>query len=117
MTGADLSATQLEDCRFRGCRIDLASFRFAKLEAVRFEECVLAESDFYGATFSSVVFEGCDLTRAVWAEARFERSELRGCDIGGAVNPEQLRGVRMPWQDVVAAAGELAAALGIEIVD
>jgi hypothetical protein len=42
---------------------------------------------------------------------------LRGVDRAGAGDPECLRGVRMPWSDVVNAAAELAAALGIEIVD
>jgi hypothetical protein len=42
---------------------------------------------------------------------------MRGCDLSGAANPSQLRGVRMPWPDVISAAGELAAAVGIEIID
>jgi hypothetical protein len=44
------------------------------------------------------------------------RSEMRGCDITGAVSPERLRGVRMP-RDVIGAAAELAAAVGVEIID
>jgi len=42
---------------------------------------------------------------------------VRGVDLSGAGNPEYLRGVRMPWADVVNAAAELAEAVGIEIVD
>jgi len=42
---------------------------------------------------------------------------MRGTDISGAGNPERLRGVRMPWPDVLASAGVLAAAVGIEVVD
>jgi hypothetical protein len=39
---------------------------------------------------------------------------MRGCDLSGARNPEQLRGIRMPWVDIIRTAGELAAAVGIE---
>jgi hypothetical protein len=42
---------------------------------------------------------------------------LRGCELSGLVGAERLRGVRMPWPDVVAATAVLAAAVGIEIVD
>jgi hypothetical protein len=39
---------------------------------------------------------------------------MRRCDLTGSINPERLRGVRMPWTDVINAAGELAAAVGIQ---
>jgi uncharacterized protein YjbI with pentapeptide repeats len=117
MTGLDLSASQLEDCVFRDCRIDLASFRFARLERVRFERCVMDEADLANATLESVVFEECQLGRSIWAHATCSRSELRGCEVAGALNAEAWRGMRLPWPDAVAAAGELAAALGIQIVD
>jgi uncharacterized protein YjbI with pentapeptide repeats len=117
LTGIDLSGSDMEDCVFRDCRFDLPSLRFARLQRVRFERCALQEADFAEATLESVAFESCALTGAVWTEAVCTRSELRGCDISGAVNAEQLRGMRMPWTDVVGAAGELAAALGIEILD
>ncbi len=77
----------------------------------------MEEADFYGAAFSSCMFDDCVLTRSSWSDATFERSEMRGVDLAGAGNPECLRGVRMPWADVVNAAAELAAAVGIEIVD
>jgi uncharacterized protein YjbI with pentapeptide repeats len=63
------------------------------------------------------MFEDCVLTRSSWSDASFRRSEMRGVDLSGAGNLECLRGVRMPWADVVNAAGELAEAVGIEIVD
>lgn len=117
LTGVNLSDSTIEDTTFVDCRIDLASFRFAKLARVRFEGCRMEDVDFYEATLTSVVFDNCVLTGATWAGATFVRSEMRGCDLSGAINPEGLRGVRMPWPDVINAAGELAAAAGIEIVD
>jgi uncharacterized protein YjbI with pentapeptide repeats len=116
MTGGNLAECALRDVSLVDCRAELTSYRFATLERVRFERCRLTESDFYGARFESVVFVDCDLSRALWAEATFQNSELRGCDISGAGNPERLRGVAMPWSDVLASAGELARAAGIVVL-
>jgi uncharacterized protein YjbI with pentapeptide repeats len=117
LTGANLALADIEDATFQDCRIDLASFRFAKLKRVRFENCQMQEVDFYEAKLTSVVFTDCVLAGVTLAGATFTSSEMRGCDLSGAVNPGQLRGVRMAWPDVINAAGELAAAVGIEIVE
>ena len=117
MTGVNFAEAVLRDVRFVGCRIDLASFRFCRLERVRFEHCQLTESDFYGAKIDSVVFADSDLGRAILAEATFTGSEMRGCSVTGAVNPDRLRGVGMRWDDIVAAAGELARATGVHVID
>jgi hypothetical protein len=97
--------------------MDLCSFRFARIDRVRFERCRLGESDLYEAHLSSATFVDCDLSGVTLTGASFTRSEMRGCDLSSARNPEQLRGVRMPWVDVIRSAGELAGALGIEIVE
>jgi uncharacterized protein YjbI with pentapeptide repeats len=117
LTGTSFAAAHIEDAVFNDCRIDLASFRFARLERVRFEECRMDETDFSEAKLESVVFEDCSLTNASWGAASLRRCEMRGCDLTGSRNPERLAGVRMPWPDVINAVGELAAAVGIEIVD
>jgi len=117
LTGANLAGADIQDATFEDCRIDLASFRFAKLKRVAFERCQMDEVDFYDATLTSVAFTDCVLVGATLGGATFTRSEMRGCDLSGAANPGQLRGVRMPWPDVINAAGELAAAVGIEIID
>ena len=117
MTGSDLAGSILEDVRFLDCRLDLAFFGTARLSRVRFERCRLDEVDFTEASLSSVAFVDCTLRGSVWTEASLTACELRGSDIAGAVHVERLRGVRMPVADVLAAATDLAAALGIEIVD
>jgi uncharacterized protein YjbI with pentapeptide repeats len=117
LTGATLSGAVLEDVSFSDCRIDLASFRSAKMARVRFERCRLDEADFSGAKLGSVMFVGCVLVKALWTDATLSRCEMRGTDISGAGNPERLRGVRMPWPDVLAAAAVLAEAVGVEIID
>jgi uncharacterized protein YjbI with pentapeptide repeats len=116
MTGAGLASASLEDVSFADCRIDLAFFASARLSRVRFTGCQLQEADFSGATLKSVVFEGCVLARTRWTDATVAQSEMRRCDLGGSTDIGRLRGVRMPVEDVLANAEELAAALGIEIV-
>lgn len=117
LTGANLAEADIQDATFEDCRIDLASFRFAKLKRVGFERCQMDEIDFYEANLSSVAFIDCVLVGATLGGATFTGSEMRGCDLSGVANPGQLRGVRMPWPDVISAAGELASAVGIEIID
>jgi uncharacterized protein YjbI with pentapeptide repeats len=117
LTGAELSGGVLDDVTFAACRLDLASFRGTKLSSVRFQGCRMEEADFQDAALASCVFDDCVLTRSGWLGATLERTEMRSVDLAGAGNPECLRGVRMPWADVVNAAAELAAAVGIEIID
>jgi len=116
-TGVELGASALRDVAFVECRLDLSSFRHATLERVAFRDCRLDEADFYGATLTSVLFEHTRLVGATFEEASFDGSELRGCELEGLRGVERLRGVRMPWPDVVQLAGLLAAAAGIELVD
>jgi uncharacterized protein YjbI with pentapeptide repeats len=117
LTGATLAASQLENVTFVDCRLDLCSFRFSQLEIVRFEGCRMNESDFYEAQLTSVMFDDCDLTGVTLTGATFADSEIRGCDLSAAKSPDRLRGVRMPWADVMRIAGELASGIGIEVLD
>ena len=115
-TGLELAEAELRDVAFRDCRLDLAGFRFATLEQVSFVDCRLDEADFHGATLTSVRFERCRLGGASFEAATFTDGELRGCELDDLRGADRLRGVRMPWPDVVAIAGLLATAAGIEIV-
>ena len=117
LTGASFANASLEDVVFSDCRVDLAQFRLAKLLRVRFEDCRLEEADFYNAGLASVFFSGCDLSGVSLAGMTVKASEMRNCKLATIGNPERLRGVRMPWPDVVQAADVLAAAVGIEIVE
>jgi len=114
LTGVNFSGSTMENVTFSGCRLDLGSFRFANIDSVRFDRCRMQGSDFYDARITSATFVDCDLTEVVLTGATFDRSEMRGCDLSGARSPEQLRGFRMPWVDIIRIAGELAAAVGIE---
>ena len=117
LTGAVLAGVSLRDVSFVDCRMDLAAIRFGRLERVRFENCRMDEIDLYEAKLSSVVLAGCGLTNASLAKAAFSSCEMHECDLDGIGNPEQLRGVGMPWPDIVRSAAVLAAAAGVHVVD
>jgi uncharacterized protein YjbI with pentapeptide repeats len=117
LTGSELAEASLEDVTFVDCRLDLAGLRLAKLERVVFRDCRMEECDLYGATLTDALFERCALRQARLAKARLERVELRGCDLTGLDGVEALRGVRMPWNDVLENAPLFASAVGIETVD
>jgi uncharacterized protein YjbI with pentapeptide repeats len=117
LTGAVLAGASLRDMSFVDCRMDLSAIRFGRLERVRFENCRMEEIDLYEARLSSVVFAGCGLTNASLAKAAFSSCEMHECDLAGIGNPEQLRGVGMPWPDIVRSAAVLAAAAGVRVID
>ncbi|WP_411277555.1 pentapeptide repeat-containing protein [Gaiella sp.] len=117
LTGVELAEAVISDVVFDECRVDLAGLRHAKLERVVFRDCRMSECDFYGSSLKDVLFERCELREATFSAVKLQRVELRGCDLGGLRGAEALRGVRMPWGDVIDNAGLFATALGIEIVD
>jgi uncharacterized protein YjbI with pentapeptide repeats len=117
LTGADLGEATLSDTVFQESVLDLVGLRFAKLERVIFRDCRMSEADFYEASLKDVLFERCVLRDATFSSIKVDRVELRGCDLSGVLGVEALRGARMTWNDVLASAPLLAAALGIQIVD
>ena len=117
LTGTELAEATFRDVSFDECRIDLVGLRHAVLERVVFRDCRMSECDLYGASLKDVLFERCELREATFSTSMLERVELRGCDLAGVRGVEALRGVRMPWQDVVENAALFAAAAGIEIVE
>lgn len=95
--GCKLLGLHFEDCRdflfnvtFKGCNLELATFRDWKLKERIFTNCRLWETDFTGADLQNASFDDCDLTRAI-----FERTDLRGTDFRTAMNyrfsPEENR--------------------------
>jgi uncharacterized protein YjbI with pentapeptide repeats len=117
LTGTELAEAALTDVTFEECRLDLAGLRIAKLERVVFRDCRMAECDLFEATLTDVLFERCELREATFGGVKVQRVELRGCDLAGLHGAEALRGVRMPWNDVLENGPLFAAALGVEIVD
>jgi uncharacterized protein YjbI with pentapeptide repeats len=118
LTGLTWHEGVLRDVVFRGCRVDLASLASTRLERVAFEDCVLTQADLQDARLAAVTFDRCDLTGADLTGARFAAGcVLRGCTLDGARGVEALRGARMPYEDVLAAAVTFAGALGVQVLD
>ncbi len=42
---------------------------------------------------------------------------MSGCTLDGLRGVDRLRGVAMPWNDIVGAAGTFAAELGVRLLD
>jgi uncharacterized protein YjbI with pentapeptide repeats len=89
----------------------------ASLERVVFRDCNMQECDLYCSHLKDVLLERCDLAEATLTGVTVQRVELRRCTITGVRGVEGLRGVRMPWQDVVENGPTFAAGLGIDIID
>jgi uncharacterized protein YjbI with pentapeptide repeats len=117
LTGADLAEATLLDVTFDECRLDLLGLRHARLERIVFRDCRMSECDFYGATLKDVLFERCELREATFSTCTLQRVELRACDLAGLHGADELRGVRMTWDDILANAPLFATVLGIEIVE
>jgi uncharacterized protein YjbI with pentapeptide repeats len=115
--GFGLEEGTAQDVRVDDGTMMLASFASAGLERVLFEGVNLREASFAGARMRHVTFDGCDLTGADFRGASLRECAIRSATLDGVLGIESLRGVTMPWPDVVASAGALAAALGIEIED
>jgi len=117
MTGVQWTRATIGDAVFRESRMNLAGFAGTTFERVSFEDCDLRQADFREALFRSVRLTGCDLTEADLSGLRIDRCELRGCTLDGVAGIERLRGAAMPWGDVVGNAAQLAAALGIRVLE
>jgi uncharacterized protein YjbI with pentapeptide repeats len=117
MTGLLWNEGALRHVVFRDCRIDLAAFAATELEQVVFDGCNLRQADFQDADLVCVRFDGCDLTGADLTGARMAGCELRACTLDELRGAEALRGTAMRWEDIVAAAGTFADALGIRVLD
>jgi uncharacterized protein YjbI with pentapeptide repeats len=117
LTGLSWTEGMIRDTVLSDCRIDLSSFAATRLDQVVFERCLVMQVDFQEATLRAVRFVDCDLTEADVTQASFDRCELRGCTIDGMRGAERLRGIAMPWEDIVASAGTFAAAVGVTVLD
>ena len=115
MTGVTLAELEAEDVVFRGCRLDLASFRAAVVARVAFEDCVLDEADFYGATLRLVRFAGCQLRRLELEQAQLSSVDLRTSDLEDPRG--ELRGTIIDSVQLAGIAPLLAARLGIKVDD
>ena len=115
MTGAQLVETTLVDVTLTGCRLDFANLALARLDRVVLRDCQLEEASLDQAQLRDVWFESCDLRRATFGQSRHQRVQLHGCRLDGLRAISDLKGVAMPFPDIVDQAQAFAAALGIEV--
>jgi uncharacterized protein YjbI with pentapeptide repeats len=115
LVGFGLSRGEVRDLRVVDSSLQLASFASATLRNVVFERVNLAEASFMHARLEAVAFVDCRLQGADFRHAKLSGCAIRGASLDGVLGVESLRGVRMPWPDVLASAGALATALGISI--
>lgn len=115
LIGAGLAGGKLRDVAFVDCMLSLGSFAFAELRDVSFERVNLREATFLDARLEDVSFIDCQIEGADFRGATLTNCLMRGSSLEGLLGIESLRGLTMPWADVVASAGALAAAAGIAI--
>lgn len=115
LVGFGVSRGQVRDLRVVDCSLQLASFASATLRNVVFERVNLAEASFMHARLESVAFLDCRLEGADFRQAKLAGCAIRGASLDGVLGVESMRGLRMPWPDLLGSAGALAAALGIDV--
>jgi uncharacterized protein YjbI with pentapeptide repeats len=117
LVGFGLSGGEAADVRVIGSSLRLASFAGARLRGVVFRGVDLTEATFLDAELDGVGFLGCRLAGCDFRGARVRAGAIRGANLDGVLGIGALRGIEMPWTDVVASAAAMAEALGIGITD
>lgn len=117
LVGFSLNEGRVEDLRVAGGTMMLSSFAHSTLRRVAFENVNLREASFLETQLTSVCFDGCELAGADFRGARLKGCAIRGTSLEEVLGVESLRGLTMPWSDLVGSVGALAAALGIGVED
>lgn len=115
LVGFSASQSRIRDLRVIDCSLQLASFALSRVQNAVFERVNLTEASFLNARLEDVEFIDCRLAGADFRGATLTRCVIRGSSLEGVVGVDSLRGVRMPWVDVLASATAMADALGIEV--
>ncbi len=115
LVGFALNGGELRDVRVTDCSLELASLAGVRLRDVVFERVNLTEASFMGARLEAVVFVDCRLHGTDFRTATVKTCAIRGSSLDGVLGIEALRGLRMPWPDLLDSAGALATALGISV--
>jgi uncharacterized protein YjbI with pentapeptide repeats len=115
LVGFGLSEGKAQDLRVVDSSMELASFASAGLQNVVFERVNLTDASFMEARLEGVEFIDCRLTGTDFRGAKLTRCAIRGSSLEEVLGVDSLRGVRMPWADIVGSVGALAAALGIAV--
>ena len=115
MSGCDFSQAQLHDVVFKGCKLDIANFRFADLRRVSFINCQLTETDFIGCHLYDVTFESSQLDRTVFEKAVCKKVDLRTSDLINIAGWTSLKGATIDGAQLAMIAPYLAHAVGLTV--
>jgi len=115
LVGFALGEGAIEDLRVTGGTMMLASLAQTTLRRVAFKDVNLREASFAQARLISVTFDDCDLRGADFRGVSLVDCTMRGTTLDGVAGVESLRGLTMPWTDLVGSVGALAASLGISV--
>jgi uncharacterized protein YjbI with pentapeptide repeats len=115
LVGFTFTEGRLQDLHAFDTTMAYASLAYCQLKRVVFERVILRDASFLGARLQSVAFVACDLAGADFRGASLQACTMRESSLEGVIGVDSLRGLEMPWSDVVASAGALAAALGIAV--
>jgi uncharacterized protein YjbI with pentapeptide repeats len=113
LVGFGLRGGTVRDLRVLDSSFALASLAFSKLRDVIFERVDLAEASFMQAQLEAVAFIDCKLAGADFRGVKVKGCAIRGTSLDGILGLDCLRGIAMPWVDVLDSTAALAAALGI----
>ena len=115
LVGFGATRSRIRDLRVVDSSLQLASFVGARLQRVVFAGVQLSEASFEHTRLDAVQFIDCRLDGADFTGATLTDCAIRGSSLDGIAGIASLRGVRMPWPDVLGSAAALARAFGIEI--
>jgi uncharacterized protein YjbI with pentapeptide repeats len=80
-----------------------------------FERVKLTDASFMEARLERVVFVDCELTGSDFRGVRLKDCAIRGTSLERIRGVSSMKGLAMPWPDIVASAAALADGLGISI--
>ncbi len=115
MLGFQAGGGDVRELRVTDSSLVLATFAFARLRNVVFDRVDLSEASFMEARLDHVEFADCRLAGTDFRGATLSACAIRGSSLDGVLGIDSLRGVRMPWSDIVASVAALAAGLGIQV--
>jgi uncharacterized protein YjbI with pentapeptide repeats len=115
LVGFALGGGMVRDVRVVDSALSLSSFAYAGLRNVIFERVNLREASFMNARLQGVEFVDCQLEGADFRGVKLSSCAIRGSNLDGILGVESLKGLAMPWPDVLASAAAMAAAVGINI--
>lgn len=115
LVGFALGGGMVRDVRVVDSALLLSSFAFTGLRNVIFERVNLREASFMNARLQGVEFRDCQLEGADFRGVKLSSCAIRGSTLDGILGVDSLKGLAMPWSEVLSSAAALATAVGIAI--